>query len=312
MVHQPEEKRERLQLDGIVTVLNTPFDEQDAVDLSALRRNVRRAIEAGVTGFLVPAMASEVGKLTQVERVALVEAVLEESGGEVPVIGGASAGTPPERIENVRRMSSLGCDGVLVALPFESEAAYRTAVEALAREEPPFLMIQDWDFSGYGAPVRLIAELFEEIPQFRSLKVEVVPAGVKYSEVLEATGGRLHVAGGWAVGQMIEGLQRGVHAFMPTGMHEIYCEIYRRYTGGDKTGAQALFRRLLPVLAFANQHLDISIHFFKRLLHREGVYPTSRVREPILPFDEVHERIAGELIELVGRLTGELQEERDE
>jgi 4-hydroxy-tetrahydrodipicolinate synthase len=303
-------EQERLRIDGVITVLNTPFDERNVVDLTAVRRNARRAIDAGVSGFLVPAMAGEVGKLTVAERVALVEAVIEECAGAVPVIGGASAETLEERVTNVRRMRELGCDGVLIALPYEDEATYRAAVEALAREEPPFLMIQDWDFTGYGAPVALIAKLFEEIPQFRSLKVEVVPAGVKYSEVIEATGGRLHVAGGWAVGQMIEGLDRGVHAFMPTGMHEVYCEIYRRYADGDRQGAQELFRRLLPVLAFANQHLDISIHFFKRLLREEGFYPTAKVREPILPFDEVHERLAADLIELAIRLTEEVREEQ--
>jgi len=301
-------EEDRLRIDGIVTVLNTPFEENGTLALSALRRNVRRAIDAGVSGFLVPAMASEVGKLTVLERIQLVEAVIDECSGAVPVIGGASAESLDSRVENVRRMAELGCDGVLVALPYEDDASYRAAVEALARAAPLFLMIQDWDFNGYGAPVGLIAELFEEIPQFRSLKVEVVPAGFKYTEVLEATGGRLHVAGGWAVGQMIEGLDRGIHAFMPTGMHEIYCEIYRRYSAGDRSNAEALFHELLPVLAFSNQHLDISIHFFKRLLHREGVYPTAKVREPTLPFDRIHERIAGELIGRAMRLTREIQE----
>ena len=301
-------QQERLRLDGILTVLNTPFDAANRVDLLAVQRNVRRAINSGVSGILVPAMASEVGKLTTSERETLIETVLQESNGAVPVIGGASAGSTEARVANLRRMTALGCDGILVAVPYEDATSYRQTLETLAREDPPFLMIQDWDFNGYGAPVELIAKLFEEIPQFRSLKVEVVPAGAKYTEVLEATEGRLHVAGGWAVGQMIEGLDRGVHAFMPTGMHEIYCEIYRRYSGGNRAGAEALFRKLLPVLAFANQHLDISIHFFKRLLYREGVFPTPAVREPTVPFDEIHESIAEELIELAMQLTREVEE----
>ena len=301
-------QQKRLHIDGIITVLNTPFYTTNTVDLPALRRNVRRAIAAGVSGFLVPAMASEVGKLITSEREALVQTVLEECNGAVPVIGGGSAESLEKRVENVRRLVSLGCDGVLVAVPYESDASYRRTLESLAREEPPFLMIQDWDVNGYGAPVELIATLFEEIPAFRSLKVEVVPAGIKYTEVLEATAGRLHVAGGWAVGQMIEGLDRGVHAFMPTGMHEIYCEIYRRYTADNRAGAEALFRQLLPVLAFANQHLDISIHFFKRLLYREGVFSAPLVRRPTLPFDRIHESMAEELIHLVMRLTREVAE----
>ncbi len=54
---------------------------------------------------------------------------------------------------------------------------------------------------------------------------------------------------------------------------------------------------MLPILAFSNQHLDISIHFFKRLLHRQGIYATAHVRAPSLPFDGVHEHEADELIE---------------
>jgi 4-hydroxy-tetrahydrodipicolinate synthase len=95
---------------------------------------------------------------------------------------------------------------------------------------------------------------------------------------------------------MLEGLQRGVHAFMPTGMHYIYTQIYQDYISGKQKEAKKLFETILPVLSFSNQHLDISIHFFKRLLYRQGIYNTPNVRTPILPFDHIHEEIAGYLI----------------
>lgn len=46
---------------------------------------------------------------------------------------------------------------------------------------------------------------------------------------------------------------------------------------------------MLPVLAFSNQHLDISIYFFKRLLHAQGIYATDKVRSPKVAFDAVPE-----------------------
>jgi dihydrodipicolinate synthase/N-acetylneuraminate lyase len=291
--------KELLALWGIITSLNTPFTNGDALDLPGLRRNVQGAIRAGVAGFLVPALAAEVDRLSAAERRSLVETVLEEAAGRVPVIGGASAGSPSERLMRARELISLDCAGVLVSIPFEGEGQYENEVRALDALGPDFLMLQDWDFRGYGLPVPLIARLFEEVASFRCLKVEVVPAGVKYSEVLQATGGRLHVSGGWAVMQMIEALDRGVHAFMPTGMDELYVRIDRLYRAGRREEARALFERLLPALAFSNQHLDISIRFFKRLFWRQGVYATPRVREPLLPFDAVHERLADELIERV-------------
>ena len=83
-------------------------------------------------------------------------------------------------------------------------------VDALAATGPPMVMIQDLDWGTSGLPVDVIADTFERVPAFRCLKVEVVPAGPKYTAVLEATRGRLHVSGGWAADQMIEALDRGV------------------------------------------------------------------------------------------------------
>jgi dihydrodipicolinate synthase/N-acetylneuraminate lyase len=57
---QPLEK-----LKGIITVLNTPFTEDNHPDINSLQKNIRIAMKAGVKGFLVPAMASEAGKLTE-------------------------------------------------------------------------------------------------------------------------------------------------------------------------------------------------------------------------------------------------------
>ena len=230
-----------LELRGIITVLNTPFSEDDAVDLSSLQKNVRHAIQSGVVGFLVPAMASEVDKLSSEERQRIVEAVLAENKGQVAVIGGASAPTAEERKAMTRALIELGCDGVLASIPFQDELQYERDVRELDALGPGFLMLQDWDFQSYGLSVSLIARLFEEVESFRCLKVEVVPAGVKYSEVLAVTEGRLHVSGGWAVMQIIEALDRGVHAFMPTGMHELYTRIYDLYRSGRREQARALF-----------------------------------------------------------------------
>ncbi|MHA1679450.1 MAG: dihydrodipicolinate synthase family protein [Promethearchaeota archaeon] len=284
--------KELLDLHGIITVLNTPFTGHGEIDAVSLRRNVSRAVDAGVAGFLVPAMASEVNKLSESERAWMVENVLDETNGRVPIIGGASANTRGERIRITRGLIDMGCDGILVNIDYENDAQYERDVLDVARLDPDLLMLQDWSFTGYGIPVPLITRLFLEVDAFKALKVEVVPAGMKYSQVLKETGGKLHVSGGWAVMQMIEGLDRGVHAFMPTGMHEIYVAIYKRYKEGDRDGALELFNRLLPVLAFSNQHLDVSIHFFKRLLHAEGIFATPRVRQPILPFDEIQQALA--------------------
>ncbi len=302
-------KKELFPLHGIVTVLNTPFTERDKVDLPALKENVSQAINAGVAGFLVPAMASEVYKLSHSERLEMVAAVLEVSGDR-PVIAGIGANDLDESKKLLRSHLALGCKNVLFQIPYGNSAQFENHFSELASLDPDMIMLQDWDFSGDGLPDGLICDLFEKFKAFRCLKIETVPAGIKYSRILELTEGRLNLSGGWAVSQMLEGLRRGVHAFMPTGMHYIYTEIYRLYRSGQIEESEKLFKKILPVLAFSNQHLDISIHFFKRLLYKQGVYNTPNVRAPILKFDKLHQEIAERHIKNIIELEDQLKTKR--
>ena len=298
--------KELLPIKGIITVLNTPFDSNYKLDEPALRSHVRMAMRAKVAGFLVPAMASEVYKLSLDERLRMVSIVTEETAGKIPVFAGAGETDHRKRLEIVAEYMNVGCKQVLLQIPFENEALFKAQFLDVAALGIETIMLQDWDATGYGLSDQLIVDLFDQVEAFRCLKIETVPAGIKYSRLLELTDSRLHLSGGWAVTQMIEALQRGVHAFMPTGMHFIYTGIYNNFIAGNYAKAEALFNELLPVLAFSNQHLDISIHFYKRLLFRQGVYATPNVRTPILPFDAYHEKIADRLIERVLRMEREL------
>jgi 4-hydroxy-tetrahydrodipicolinate synthase len=124
-----------------------------------------------------------------------------------------------------------------------------------------------------------------------------VPAGSKYSAILEATGGRLNVSAGWALPYLIEALDRGIHAVTPGGLHWVIAEIVRRYRRGDRPSARALFDRLLPILGWQNQHIDVSNQFLKLLAVRQGIFAGASLRRPDVPFDAVHRRVADELIE---------------
>lgn len=286
-------------LHGIVTVLNTPFTKLDEIDFHALKRNVEEALLAGVSGFLVPAMASEVQKLTFAERMAMVDCVLQTVDGKVPVFAGTASSSIAKSKNILNSYLELGCRHILIQLPFANEIQFKKDFMRLADCDPEVIMLQDWNASGYGLPDGLIMELFETVPSFRCLKIETNPAGIKYSNMLKLSNGMMNVSGGWAVMQMPEGLRRGVHAFMPTGIHWIYTKIFRDFHKGNIQQADSLFNEILPVLAFSNQHLDISIHFFKRLLWKQGYYPTPNIRRPILPFDDIQQDIAEGLIQKV-------------
>ena len=298
--------RDVFDLNGVVAVLNTPFTQENQIDYDSITRYVENALESGTSGFLVPAMAAEINKLSPDERRVFVKTVVKAADKNVPVIGGASAATQKERINYINELEDLGCQGVLVSIPFENEDAYKNLIREIAQEVTTFLVIQDWDFHGFGIPVKVLVDLFEEIDVFKSLKVEVIPAGKKYSDVLAATAGRLHVSGGWASSQMIEALDRGVHTFMSTIMHKAYKIIFDLHHSGQRDKAKEIFQQIVPILAFSHQHVDISIHFNKRFYYKQGIFRTDRVRDPIIPFDHYHKKVADELIQQASDLMDQL------
>jgi 4-hydroxy-tetrahydrodipicolinate synthase len=103
---------------GCGTALITPFSSDGAVDESALRRLVKRQIDAGIN-FLVPCgTTGESPTLTRREHLRVVEITLEEAKGKVPVLGGAGGYNTAEVIELAGELRHLGVDGILSVTPY--------------------------------------------------------------------------------------------------------------------------------------------------------------------------------------------------
>ena len=161
-------------LNGVIAVCNTHFNRENEIDHVSLRKYVQNALSGGVVGFLVPAKAAEVDKLSSLEREQMVATVIDEIKGKVPVIGGASADTQEDRLFYTRSLIALGCEGVLVSIPFEDQISYKKNIFEIAELQPGFLMLQDWDFHGYGIPIDIIVELFEKIETHHPTAPQVV------------------------------------------------------------------------------------------------------------------------------------------
>ncbi|MSP88141.1 MAG: dihydrodipicolinate synthase family protein [Alphaproteobacteria bacterium] len=284
-------------LRGIVPSLNTPFLPDGRIDIGGLGRLVDHTVAAGCAGMLILAVASEMATLSLNERRCAAKAIVERNAGRIPIVLSVTADDPAMRRALARFGRELGVLALCCQVPAGlSGMALEAELREIAEAGPGLLMIQDLDWSGSGLAIATIQSLFERLPAFRFLKLETVPSGPKYTSVLEATGGRLHVSGGWAVAQMMEALARGVHAFMPTGFEPIYVTIYRHWIAGRAAEAEALFERLLPVLAFTNQHIHVSIRFLKQLRRAEGLFATDLCRPPVPEFDAFQQHQADRLL----------------
>ncbi|MGQ9918139.1 MAG: 4-hydroxy-tetrahydrodipicolinate synthase [Bryobacteraceae bacterium] len=103
---------------GCGTALVTPFRKDLSVDEDALRRLVRRQLEARIH-FLVPCgTTGESPTLERHEHLRVVEITLEEARGKCPVLAGCGGYNTAKVIELARDLEAMGADGLLSVTPY--------------------------------------------------------------------------------------------------------------------------------------------------------------------------------------------------
>jgi len=108
----------RTRFTGVGTALVTPFRNDGSIDEIAVRRLARRQIDAGIH-FLSPCgTTGEAPTLSHAEKIRVVELVVEENAGRVPVLAGAGGYDTRETIALVRDMEKAGADGILSVTPY--------------------------------------------------------------------------------------------------------------------------------------------------------------------------------------------------
>ncbi len=108
----------RTPFTGCGTALVTPFTRSGSVDEAAVRRLGRRQIDAG-THFLVPVgTTGESPTLSLAERVRIVELLVEEADGRIPILAGAGGYDTKEVVHAAAEMKKAGADGLLSVTPY--------------------------------------------------------------------------------------------------------------------------------------------------------------------------------------------------
>ena len=273
-------------LRGIIPSLHTPFCNQNKIDIPSLKNLIDHTITTGCSGMLVGAVAGENSSLSFEEKKMIIDECLSYNKNRIPIIISCSAKNQKDRVALAKSAKEAGADWILCQTPENvSGSELLQCFNEIAEAGPHNLMIQDLSWTDNGMSDEDIMLLFENINKFRALKIEVLNSGPKYSRILEAANHQLHLSGGWAIMGMIEALNRGVHAFIPSTMEIIYNKIYKLFTENKIEASRQLFYQILPILSFTHQHIDIAIKFSKLLRVQEGIFETSACRPPIKNFD---------------------------
>ena len=129
---------------GCGTALITPFAPNGSLDEAALRRLVRRQVEAGIH-FLVPGgTTGESPTLTRDEHLRLVEVTLGEAAGRVPVVAGCGGYNTAKNVSLAADLEALGVQGLLSVTPYYNkptpEGLYRHYDALAAATELPIVV----------------------------------------------------------------------------------------------------------------------------------------------------------------------------
>jgi 4-hydroxy-tetrahydrodipicolinate synthase len=292
-------------LEGLFPVLCTPFDERGAIDFESLDRLVDFTLRTGADGVTLGGVASEVMKLGDGERHAIVERVLRRVKGRVPVWVGSGHQSSDATIDHSLHAQNAGAAGVMVMPPFVQRPAlgalagfFHDVDAALAIP----IMIQDAPLvSGLTLPVDWLAQVGRDCAHVKSVKVEAPPTGPKISELAVESKGELKLFGGLGGANVVDELRRGAVGSLPgAAFPDAFMAILELWRDGDAASAQANHARLLPLIRFVSQSVEWSYHAYKRILVKRGVLQSAFVRRPTCRFDELAERELEELLATAG------------
>ena len=163
----------RTAFTGVGTALITPFSKGGALDETAVKRLARRQIDAGVH-FLVPCgTTGESPTLTHREKLRVVELVVEEAAGAVPVMAGAGGYDTREAIELSRDMEKVGANGLLHVSPYYNKPTQEGQFQhfkAIADSTPlPIMLYSIQGRTGVNIDVSTVLRL-AEIPNIIGIK----------------------------------------------------------------------------------------------------------------------------------------------
>jgi 4-hydroxy-tetrahydrodipicolinate synthase len=113
------------RLTGCGTALVTPFSRDGSVDERALRKLVDWQIDEGIH-FLVPCGSTgEAATMTPAEHRRVVETVVEQAAGRVPIVAGAGSNDTKRAVALSREMKAAGATHLLHVSPMYNKPPQR-------------------------------------------------------------------------------------------------------------------------------------------------------------------------------------------
>ncbi|QIB69378.1 4-hydroxy-tetrahydrodipicolinate synthase [Aminipila butyrica] len=112
---------------GAATALVTPFKE-GKVDFHSLGKLIDWQIDQGIDALVSCGTTGEASTLTDEEHVEVVRFTVKQTGGRVPVLGGAGSNNTSHAIWMSQQLEEAGADGLLLVTPYYNKCTQQGLV----------------------------------------------------------------------------------------------------------------------------------------------------------------------------------------
>jgi dihydrodipicolinate synthase/N-acetylneuraminate lyase len=235
----------RKPLRGLFPIGQTPFTEDDKLDLECLAAEIKFCNRGGVHGFAWPQIASGWSTLSQKERMDGAEAIVAagKGGNTCLVIGVQTQGSDlAGAIQYAKHAAKTGADAVISLPPEKADdkgmIEYYKAIGGATGL--PLIVQSQGDMS-----VDLVVEMFQQIPTMKCVKDEAGEPLLRVTQIRERTQDKLAVFSGNGVRTMIDEMRLGFSGHCPTtGLADLYASAFDLWHAGKHAEAFDMFGRI--------------------------------------------------------------------
>lgn len=241
-------------LKGVYSAVATPFTADQDLDEAGLRALIDRTVDAGVHGLVPCGSTGEFSALTHIERKRVVEVVIEQAGGRVPVVPQTGATSTREAIQLSRHAEKLGAEAIMVVAPyyepFSIAEIKRYYAEVAGAVGIPVMAYNLPAATGVNLTPQILGELIEEVPNIKYVK-DTSGDFTAAAQLIHEYGDAVSVFVGWDtlfLAALLEGAAGSVIGAANVVPRQLV-SVYNAVQAADLALARELWKSLFPLLS---------------------------------------------------------------
>lgn len=244
-----------MQFTGVFSAVATPFSADEQLDEAQLRALVERTIEGGVHGLVPCGSTGEFAQMSADERRRVVETVVDQAGGRVPVVPHTGAMTTREAIALSQHAENAGAAAVMAVAPYyepldidEVKGYFRAVADAISI---PVVVYNLPVATGVNLQPEDLAELASLSPNIRCVKDTSGDFG-QAARLIHDYGDVLATFVGWDTLFLAAFLEGGAGTIVGAAnlIAPELVSTYEAVQSGDLRSAKREWNRVFPLMQF--------------------------------------------------------------